>query len=95
MPQCVKTISTTDTLIVCSFDTTSQTDGNTKDRSKYDSLHVHFQEKCFKNFDTEKFYGSRESFNFSSIIVDKDTSDSLKASGKVFLTQRGVKFPEC
>ena len=93
MPQCVKTISTTDTLIVCSFDTTCQTDGNTKDRSKYDSLYIRFQEKCFKIFDTEKFYGSRESFNFSSIIVDKDTSDSLKASEKALLAQLGVNFP--
>lgn len=93
MPQCVKTISTTDTLIVCSFDTTSQTDGNTKDRSKYDSLYIHFQEKCFKNFDTEKFYRPRESFNFSSIIADKDTSDSLKVSEKAFFAQLGLNFP--
>ena len=91
-----KTISTTNSLSVRSFGTTSWTDRNTAEyRTKYGPLYIHFQEKCLKNFDTEKFYGSRESFNSNSITVDKDTSDSLKASGKVFLTQRGVKFPQC
>ena len=76
-----------------SFGTTSWTDRNTgENRTKYDPLYIHFQGKRLKSFEIEKFYGPRESFNFNSIPIDKETSDRLKASEKVFLTQLGVKF---
>ena len=64
-------------MVVRSFGTTSWTDRNTSEnRTKYEPLYIHFQEKCFKNIDTEKFYLPRGSFNFNSVMVDKDTSDS-------------------
>ena len=82
------------TLTVRSFGTTSWTDRITaKIEQSMAPLYTHFQKKYLKNFDIEKFYGPRESFNFNSIIVDKDTSDSLKTSEKVFLTQLGVNLP--
>ena len=73
-------------LIMRSFGTTSSINRNTvENRTKYGSLFIHFQEICLKNFDTEEFYGPRESFNFNSTTVNKDTFEILKASGKVFL----------
>ena len=68
---CGKTILVTDTLIVRSFGTTSWTDRNTgENRTKYGSLYIHFQKKCLKNFDTERFYGPKK------FIVNKDTPGS-------------------
>lgn len=37
--------------------------------------------KCLRSFDTEKFYGSNESFNYNLITVNKD--NSFKASETV------------
>ena len=86
-------ISATEALIVHSFGNTFWADRNTgKNRTKYSPLYIYFQEKCLKNFGTEKFYGPRESCNFNSITAYKDTCNRWKTSDKVFLTQLGVKF---
>ena len=48
--------------------------------------------KCLKVFDSEKLYLPNEKFDYSSIVVDKDTLNRLKPSEKNLLSQMGVKL---
>ena len=48
--------------------------------------------KYLKVFDSEKLYLPNEKFDYSSIVVDKDTLDCLKPSEKNLLSQMGVKL---
>ena len=91
--KCGKPISDKDFMIIRTYGSSSYTDKESgKNKCKYGPLYIHFQGKCLKAFDSEKFYLPNENFDYSSIVVDKDTLDCLKPSEKNLLSEMGVKL---
>ena len=91
--KCSKPISDKDFMIIRTYGSSSYTDKESgENKCKYGPLYIHFEGKCLKAFDSEKFYLPNENFDYSSIVVEKDTLDCLKPSEKNLLSQMGVKL---
>ena len=91
--KCGKPISDKDFMIIRTYGSSSYTDKESrKNKCKYGSMYIRFEGKCLKAFDSEKFYLPNENFDYSSIVVYRDTLDCLKPSEKNLLSQMGVKL---
>ena len=86
-----KPITHSDILIVKSYGKMTLTDKNTeKEKCKYGPLNIHFLDNCLKNFDTDHFYASDESFCFDRIKISSHTNKTLTSQEKELLLILGI-----
>ena len=55
-------------------------------------VHVHFNQNCLEQFDTENFYGSPKRFHFSRIIIHGDNHQELTEKETKQLRDLGITF---
>lgn len=90
---CGKKIEEKDVMLIKSYGTTRWTDKKSgKEMTKYGPMYIHFNEKCMKRFNDDKFYGPGEQFDYSLITLSKETVAQLNDEEAVFLKDLGINF---
>ena len=88
---CGKKISDKDVLLVRFLGTRKWTDAKSgKESSKYGPMYVHFTSECLKSCDSTCYYGPEDDFDFSKLIVPKDTKLELNNTEKKLLESLNI-----
>ena len=65
-------------MIIRSYETSTWTNKVTgRENFKYDSMYLHSNEKCLKNFDNENYYGPGQAFNYNVVTVNPKSKGDL------------------
>ena len=61
-----------------------------RENFKYTPMHLHFNEKCLKNFNDENYYCPGQAFNYSVVTVNPKSKGDLNQAEIDLLRELGI-----
>ena len=75
-----------------SYGTIQWRETNRTEQSRFGSMYIHFQEKCLRGYDKDRYYEPGKTFDYSVIRVDEKCLTQLSNAEKNFLKNLGLKI---